>query len=389
MAHQGPTLQLATRLRTALPAERARLVVQQAELRRRAAEKFTRADRMFFTPLGLEQSTDQWIAEYKAGRLAESSPSDGELADLCCGIGGDFLAMAARGPVAGVERDPAIAIFAEANRAVCAGIHRGPNSGQVKVAEVAAFDMSPFAAWHMDPDRRPDGRRTTKVAFHEPPPEVIEGLLAAAPNAAIKLAPAAAMPDDWASRAELEWISRRRECRQLVAWFGSLTRRPGIRRATMLDSEGRVKRTLCGEPNSKAPIAAKIGCYVFEPDAAVLAAKLAGSLAAEHQLSTVAADVSYFTGDQPLADPALAGFEVLELLPLRPKTLKGWLAHRGIGRLEIKKRGLDIDPNQLGRQLQVPGDNAAVLLITRISGRPLVIAAQRIVGVQPSGCNNV
>ncbi|HEY2148454.1 MAG TPA: hypothetical protein VGH32_10985, partial [Pirellulales bacterium] len=141
MAHAGPTLQLATRLRKDLPAERARLVVQQAELRRRAAEKFARADRMFFTPLGLEQSTDQWIAAYKAGRLAESSRSDGGWADLCCGIGGDLLAMAARGPVAGVERDPATAVFAEANRAVCAEIHRGPNSGEVKVVDVAAFDV--------------------------------------------------------------------------------------------------------------------------------------------------------------------------------------------------------------------------------------------------------
>lgn len=333
---------------------------------------------MFFTPLGLEQSTDQWIAAYKAGRLAESAPSVGELADLCCGIGGDFLAMAARGPVAGVERDPATAIFAEANRAVCAGIHAGPNSGQVKVADVAAFDITPFAAWHMDPDRRPEGRRTTRIEFHDPPPEVIEDLLAAAPNAAIKLAPAAVMPDDWSSRAELEWISRRRECRQLVAWFGSLTQRLGIRRATMLDSEGRVKRTVCGEPNRETPIAAQTGRYVFEPDSAVLAAKLDGSLAAEHQLSAVAAGVGYLTGDEPLADPALAGFEVLELLPFRPKMLKGWLADRGIGRLEIKKRGIDIDRNKLGRQLQVPGDNAAVLLITQISGRPLVIAAQRL-----------
>ena len=91
-ACQGATLQLASRLRKDLTVERARLVVQQAELRRRATEKFILADRMFFTPIGLQQSTDQWIAAYKAGRLAEWVASGGELADLCCGIGGDLLA---------------------------------------------------------------------------------------------------------------------------------------------------------------------------------------------------------------------------------------------------------------------------------------------------------
>jgi hypothetical protein len=336
---------------------------------------------MYFTPIGLEQSTDQWIAAYKANRFFESSGTGGELADLCCGIGGDLLAMAARGPASGVERDPVTAIFAEANLAVWSSVHGRTNNSRVETADAAGFDLRSFAGWHIDPDRRPEGRRTTRVTFHDPPAEVIEELLATAPNAAIKLAPAAEVPDNWSSRAELEWISRRRECRQLVAWFGGLAKTAGRHRATMLDADGHVKRTVCGEPNLEVRIASQIGRYVFEPDPAVLAAKLEGSLAAEHQLSAAAAGVAYFTGDQPLADSALAGFEVLELLPLRLKVLKGWLVERGIGRIEIKKRGIDIDPNQLRRQLNLPGDHAAVLLITRTAGRAIVIAARRLVGV--------
>ena len=30
---------------------------------------------------------------------------------------------------------------------------------------------------------------------------------------------------DWQGRAELEWISHNRQCRQLVAWFGELAKR--------------------------------------------------------------------------------------------------------------------------------------------------------------------
>ena len=65
-------------------------------------------------------------------------------------------------------------------------------------------------------------------------------------------------------------------------------------------------------------------------------------------------------------------------MPLRIDTLKSWLKDRGIGRLEIKKRGVDADPERLRRQLQVAGDNPATLIVTRIDGRRTVIAARRV-----------
>ena len=37
------------------------------------------------------------------------------IADLCCGIGGDLLALAEQGTVIGVDRDPIAAHFAAAN----------------------------------------------------------------------------------------------------------------------------------------------------------------------------------------------------------------------------------------------------------------------------------
>src|SRR5262245_51813557 len=54
------------RLRRNLSAARAHLIIEQVELRRRAAEKFTHADQMFFTRTALEQATDEWTAAYKA-----------------------------------------------------------------------------------------------------------------------------------------------------------------------------------------------------------------------------------------------------------------------------------------------------------------------------------
>jgi hypothetical protein len=145
----------------------------------------------------------------------------------------------------------------------------------------------------------------------------------------------------------------------------------------MLDEDGAVRRTIRGEPNAPIPPATGVGRFLFEPDSAVLAAKLTGALAAEHGLAAVTPGIAYLTGDAPLDDAALACFEVLDQLPLRIKTLKNWLRERGIGRLEIKKRGVDLDPAHLRRQLHVAGDASATLLVTPLAGRVAVIATRR------------
>ena len=396
-----PLVNQADRLRRRLSPQRTHLVLQQVELRRRARAKFADAGRMFFTPLGLQQATDQFVAAYKAARFPQGPP----LADLCCGIGGDLLGLARRGPVLGIDRDPAAALLAEAN-ARALGLSAGEGGGaEVRSGDVADVAISEFAAWHLDPDRRPKGRRTTMVELCEPGLPVIEKLLVGNADAAVKLAPAAALPDAWPQEAELEWIGRDRQCRQLVAWFGRLAEHPGKCRATILDEKpdggADVVRTVIGkrgrssfsEPGScdsaigeedrkRAASPFSVGRYVFDPDPAVLAAGLSGALAAEHGLSATGPRAAYLTGDRPVADPALACFEVTDVLPLDLKRLRRLLHERGIGRLEIKTRiktrGVAHEPGQLRRQLHLRGDGSAVLLLAPIGGTVTAILARRL-----------
>jgi hypothetical protein len=363
-------------LRRACTSERARLVVEQAALRRRARTKFTHADEMFFTARALEQASDEIVAAYKSARM----PPGGPLLDLCSGIGGDLLAMAARAMTTGIERDPAVAIFAAAN---LAAMQRRTSSlaGQtssVLTRDATAVDLNGVAAWHVDPDRRPTGRRTTRVELHEPSAEVIEKMLAVNRNAAIKLAPGAVLPPHWQQEAELEWISRAGECRQLVAWFGELAQKCGERRATVLRETSTPVTTFVGVPQSEPPTPAKIGRYVYEPDAAVLAAGLAGTLATQLSVEPVAPAIAYWTSDELVDHAALSAFEVMEILSAGVKHLKPVLRARSIGTLEIKKRGIDIDPEKLRRELALRGDERATLLITRIAGRGVAILARRL-----------
>jgi hypothetical protein len=361
------------RLRKSLSVPRAALVAEQAALRRKARVKFRAAERMFFTAVALEQATDDLTAAYKAARFAP-----GTLVDACCGIGGDLIALARRGPVAGIERDPIRALVCEANLRATAD----PTSGGLRTAvlaeEVEPRHVAEAAGWHIDPDRRATGRRTTRIESHEPSLETLEALLAANPNGAVKLAPGADPPAEWRERAELEWISRGGECRQLVAWFGSPAADAGRRRATVVAEDG-TAHSLVGLPDASTSAADEIGRYMFDCDAAVLAAGLVAATAARWNLRTVHAGSVYLTGDHLIKnDPALRCFEVLDTLPLDVRQVRGLLEARGIGRLEIKKRGVDVDVEKLRRALAMRGEAEGCLILARRGDRVTAVLTRRV-----------
>jgi THUMP domain-containing protein len=398
----GPLHATVARLRRTFTAARTHLLVEQVDLRRRAAAKFTQPDRMFFTRLGLEQSTDEWTATYKANRLLERAgllgtrrgeaspppnnrdapPQDASpplIADLCTGIGGDLMALTRRaGSVSDRSQQSAITLGIDHNPT--AAHFAAINSGApVHSQDITTFDLTTVTAWHIDPDRRATGNRTTTLDYYEPNLATLEQLLARNPNAAIKLAPATKVPPHWEEHCELEWISRDRECKQQVAWHAALAEAKGQRRATVLTSAcGLAQQTVEGPPNQPIAITPHPHRYIFDIDPAVTAARLTGTLAFEHSLSALAAGPTYLTGPTVIHDPALSCFEVDELLPFETRKLAQHLRALGIGQLEIKKRGLDLDPDKFRRDLKLRGPNAATLLITPIAGRPTALRAHRV-----------
>lgn len=354
-------------LRKSLTAQRAHLVIEQVELRRRAKEKFASADQMFFTRQSLEQATDERIAHDKAQRFADCqsvrAPA-ARVADLCCGIGGDLLAIARRGLATGVDLDPVISILAAAN---C----RALQIGDVRLLsqDVRKTPLAEFAAWHLDPDRRATGQRTTLLEQYEPPQAWIDAALSENPQAAIKLAPATQVPRHWSENAELCWYGSRRECRQQVAWFGDLANQPGRRSVVVFSGQHETPHRFVSDSENDgaafydADFSQPLGSYIFEPHAAVLAANLGDALATYHNLRRICPEAAYFTGDAAVSEPLLDAFEVLEVLRLDRRVINAALAARQIGELEIKKRSVDIEPEKLRRELRLVGDQRATLLL--------------------------
>ena len=80
----------------------------------------------------------------------------------------------------------------------------------------------------------------------------------------------------------------------------------------------------------------------------------------------LAEQIAYLTSDAALTSPFVSSFRVREVLPAETRALSRALRERGIGRLEIKKRGVDIDPAAFRTALKLRGDESATLILTRI-----------------------
>jgi hypothetical protein len=357
-------LKLAKMLRREHSIGRTRLVIDQLELRRRARDKFAAADSMLFTRKGYEQASDESIARYKARRFATYAAT----VDLCCGIGGDTLGLAANTDCAGVDFSEIALLCANFN------LESYGLKARFVVSQAEAFAITDLAAWHVDPDRRSLGRRTVQLSQMSPSESVISRWVSGNPNGAIKLAPATPL-DDWPHDCEREWIGRRGECRQQVAWHGSLTTSAGLRRATLLDDDSEVRQTLVGIP-APPRFSPQVADFVYDVDSTVLAAGLVGPLASQHGLHAWSNCEGYLTG--PAAnDAALVRFAVDEVLPLRAQAVSDWLRQRGIGQLEIKHRIPQFDIAKFRRQLRLRGDNHGVVMLASQGSRKIAVMAHR------------
>ncbi|MCL8025141.1 class I SAM-dependent methyltransferase [Nocardioides bruguierae] len=334
--------------------ERTSLALSQAGLRRRAEAKLGElASRMYFTPDALEQATRLPVARHRAARLAAFEART--VIDLGCGIGGDLVAAAETGAiVAGVDLDPVRVALAQANLAAL-GL-----PGAVQVADATTIDPSPFDVAFADPARRSARGRTFSVDDWTPPWSFVEGLLRR--DSCVKVAPG--IPHDLVPEGvEAEWVSDHGEVKEAALWSGRLA--TVRRRATVLGDGGLA--TLTEEEDPGAPVV-PLGRFLYEPDGAVIRAGLVTAVAAGTGGGLIDEHLAYTTSDEAFATPFARGYEVLEELPYREKPLRAALRERGIGRLEIKKRGVDVVPEQLRKRLALSGDEGGTLVLTRVAG---------------------
>lgn len=405
------TLSAVTSLRSrGFSPEESAQIISLAQARTRARAKFgERARTLMLTQEAAEQATRPVIAHYRAQRLR---PVAGTVADLGCGIASDSAVYAAeRGAVVAVELDPLTASFAAKNLEFCpqARVYSGDVTDYVH-GELLDAAGEPVGIVWMDPARRE--LRGAKKAQTErlfdpeafsPPFSFVLNLARTGVPMGVKLGPGfphegIPSPEDIASeanpnpRVEAEWIQSEGSLAELVLWFNALAQEGVARTATSVREtpvretpvrEVSAEETDCDEGPTegsaetsallppyeavsfRSPLTAEEaeqsvdvpvslpqpGDYLLEPAPAIVRSHLVAEFAQSIGAQLLDEHLAYLCSTEPVEHPLVACYEVLEEIPLQEKQLKRWVREQGFTALTIKKRGVDIVPEQLRARL--------------------------------------
>jgi hypothetical protein len=344
------------------------------KLRRQAAEKFILANKMFFTPLSLEQSTGEAISEHIARRF---SP-DWKVMDLTCGLGGNLIPLAkhCRAAVAVDKLEINIAC-ARANAAVY-GV-----AGKIEfISGDALASLRPdIDAFFLDPARDREGKSKTRSIFNSEPAllRILPEIFKITHNVGVKISPAfdykelEALPEE----PEIEIISEDNNCKVAMLWFGEL-KTAVKRRATILVSGAPSKEHHQGEssysfiaaqPRSAVPITAP-QAYLYEPNKAIIKAHLVEEAAAAYGLAKINRQLSFLTGGELTGLDRPGIFRIFKINACRPfalKELKSYLKAEGIGRVNIITKRFPLLPEELYQKLKVKEGGNLFLIVTVLS----------------------
>lgn len=333
------------------------------DLRIAARAKFSRADEMWLTRAGLEQATAEPIGRRHAERFRGSH----RIADLCTGIGGDLIALAAVADVLAVDLDPEHLRMATLNaRVYGVGETVTPWLGDVRDADLTGID-----AVFIDPARRTAGGRMGPNAS-EPPLRWSVALAARVSRLGIKAAPGidhAAVPPGW----ELELVADGRDLKEAAIWSPALA--TTTRRATILPAGA----TLVPVPGDPVAIA-EPGAWLLDPNPAVTRAGLVEDLARTIGAWKIDDQIAFLSTATAVTTPFARTLRVLDSLPWHHQTIAARLRELGIGSVDIRRRGLAGDVEQIRKRLKLSGSGRATLAMTRVRDQPwcVICAAESL-----------
>ena len=225
----------------------------------------------------------------------------------------------------------------------------------------------------LDPARRSLASLAGKRDFDadpEPGWESIFQLIQKFHNAAIKLGPGMRLPDALLE-AEQEYIGLNDECLELTVRTGSFGR-PGWVRAVELPEQAVIEARAIDLPDSFGRVE-EPGRYFYEPVKCVIRSHLFGVLAQREGLWQLDGRLAYLSGDKKVESPSLKRYRVVKVLPCDDAVLRRELDAADVGILEIKKRGLDIEPEAWRKKLKPKGSQSATLVFTRLMGKASVL----------------
>lgn len=365
-----PLLALGQRLRKQHSSEQAIWLLQQLEMYWDALrlQAFRQPLELYFEAQALQMGSRWPLAERRALELAERFP--GRLLEIGAGIGGDSLELARTRAFRTTEQDDTRRAYLEHNLRV-SGFSQVEVSGGDGLEQVGDAQVI-----YADPARR----NTKGRQWHDLTPDPSRLWNLGLP-CCLKLSPGldeSQLP----AGCDLDYVSHQGVCKEATVWTpgrgglggdGSPPQKSGPRlvRACVYQ-EGNWLVAERREPPPLGPL--EPGMWLHEPDPAAIRAQVWRPLEGWRVDETLA----LLATPPGLASQWTQSFEVLEIADADRKNLIRLQKKYDFQPLEIKKRGFDVEPEELRKKLpRGHSGGAGVLYLTRVAGRHRALICRR------------
>ncbi len=362
-----------------------RAIAEQLACQRKAAKKLPLLSRhhLLYTPLALEQASGERAAAYKASFIFGK-----RLIDLSGGLGVDTMLLA-KGfeSVVYCERDPLLCDLM-AHNLKASGTHNVAIEQGDSMELLAAYPPDSFEWIYVDPARREEGRRS--IALEAASPDVVAAhdfLLRCAPKVCIKASPALEISGLKALLPSLRSIivlSVDRECKEVLLQLERAYPADGavqVKAVSVKSDSEEVKEVIgCdGDDGAERVVAIAVKEYLYEPDPAIIKARVSAVLARDCGLEFVNQSVDYLTSDKKVEDFPGKTFQVIACAAYKPKSFRAFLQRHAIAGASIQRRDFPLSADELRRKYKLRESESAFLFFTRDAAQsPICIYALRV-----------
>ncbi|MCI5601318.1 MAG: class I SAM-dependent methyltransferase [Hallerella porci] len=315
--------------------------------------------------LALEQSTAADIGRYKAELFEKATSVD----DLCCGMGGDSFFLPKNLSVRGIDlSEERVQMYRFNTRAL--------GSPREALCEDIRELKSRGEFFTIDPARRQkDGDNQRN--FSELTPTLSEVIqIARDYKGGMAKLPPGYPANEFPTDCEIIYLGAKNDCRECLILFGELTKNPGKTRAVYIENS--VPKSWVGTSSKELTIG-PLSQFLAEPVSVLVRSHLFAEIAQKENADAhlISNGIAYVTSNSPFDASAFHNYRVLGSVPLSTGKVKKLLKEFDIGKITLKKRGVEIVPEAEIKRLSPKGKNEAILFYTRIAGEKSAILTMK------------
>lgn len=296
--------------------------------------------------LAFEQATAKDISEYKA-KLWKSGA---KITDLCCGMGGDSFWL---------ENCESCGVDISKERVFMFNENMERLGKNFRAVQKDALEVEGGDFFCIDPARR-EGLNPSYESILELSKKFSGGML--------KLPPAFECEEN---NFDMMYLGNNNDCRETLMLCGSLAN--NFIRATNLIDEWKCEKDEL--KNIKLEVK-EIGKYILEPIPVLVRSHLFLSEARKYNLWQIDSTLAYLSSDSDFVPSGFTSYKIIAQSSL--SNVKSMLKKHDIGKITLKKRGVNIVPEDEIRRLAPKGSREAILFYTRILGQKRAILAEKI-----------